>query len=562
MNRQGAKDAKKIKILAFLASWRFKTRSNGLTPGGSMRSRSLGLLALLALGCGEEADSPVLVGPVPRYADPGSLGRGGCVAGSLAGLDPSGIWHLDNQSIANPPFGSAIRYGGPGDAGVRIDGHGASTVRRSADDLFARAEYRTVTGELRIRAYNVCARGSDGSLLGRFGRCNGKECFTGTFRAVRVERIPGEVERSGIEKISEWAGDPASPWGDAITVNVRVKDGLAYLARYGDGLRIVDVSDPASPRDVGASPVALPGEGELYNDVKLVDGPGGKRYALMASNRRGVVSVNVTNPASPVEAVTFPHAPDGADAINVHTLFTEVQDGVTRAYLADLTTGGLDVYDVSDPAAPVPLGAFVHPALIEQQQGSTQPMHLAAQRAFVHDLYVEGGRATLNYWGLGLVVVDASDPANIAIVGAFDDYERRSSHSNWVTTAGGRRISVQGDEDFGAHVRIVDVDEQSGSFMSVIGELALRPEVSVHNIMALGDRAYVAYYQDGLRILDLSDPAAPRVEAYFNTWDGRNGGSFYEGAIGVDVDLTAGLIYVADTERGLLIFRQEPPAAP
>jgi hypothetical protein len=89
-----------------------------------------------------------------------------------------------------------------------------------------------------------------------------------------------------------------------------------------------------------------------------------------------------------------------------------------------------------------------------------------------------------------------------------------------------------------------------------IGELSLRPEVSVHNIMAFGDRAYVAWYQDGIRILDLSDPTTPTVAAYFNTWDGRDGNSFYEGAIGLDVDLGASLLYVADTARGLLILSE------
>ena len=37
----------------------------------------------------------------------------------------------------------------------------------------------------------------------------------------------------------------------------------------------------------------------------------------------------------------------------------------------------------------------------------------------------------------------------------------------------------------------------------------------------------------------------------------RDGNSFFEGAIGIDVDLAANLVYVADTARGLLILRIE-----
>jgi hypothetical protein len=32
--------------------------------------------------------------------------------------------------------------------------------------------------------------------------------------------------------------------------------------------------------------------------------------------------------------------------------------------------------------------------------------------------------------------------------------------------------------------------------------------------MAFGDVAYVAWYQDGVRLVDVSDPTAPRVTAY------------------------------------------------
>jgi hypothetical protein len=91
----------------------------------------------------------------------------------------------------------------------------------------------------------------------------------------------------------------------------------------------------------------------------------------------------------------------------------------------------------------------------------------------------------------------------------------------------------------------------------VIGELQLRPQVSIHNIMAFGEKAYAAHYQDGVRLFDLSDPTRPRVQAYFNTWDAETAaGGIFEGAVGLDVDLAAGLIYVADTPRGLLILRE------
>ena len=115
------------------------------------------------------------------------------------------------------------------------------------------------------------------------------------------------------------------------------------------------------------------------------------------------------------------------------------------------------------------------------------------------DLYVENGVVYLCYWAAGLVVVDTR-PATPVLVGSYADYARRTTHSVWVTTTtGGRKIAVLGDEDYTAHLRIIDVDPESPAFMTRIGELELREQISVHNIMAFGDTAYVAWYQDGVR---------------------------------------------------------------
>ena len=69
----------------------------------------------------------------------------------------------------------------------------------------------------------------------------------------------------------------------------------------------------------------------------------------------------------------------------------------------------------------------------------------------------------------------------------------------------------------------------------------------------------VSYYQDGVRVIDLADPANPRLAGYFNTWDPQADyatNAFFDGAVGIDVDLARKLIFVADG-RGLLILRDD-----
>jgi hypothetical protein len=80
--------------------------------------------------------------------------------------------------------------------------------------------------------------------------------------------------------------------------------------------------------------------------------------------------------------------------------------------------------------------------------------------------------------------------------------------------------------------------------------------------MAFGTKAYFSHYQDGIRVLDISDPTNPQQTGFFNTWDPQGPTStsaFFEGAVGIDVDLQRKLIFVADSPRGLLILQDDTP---
>lgn len=478
-------------------------------------------------------DDPTAAGP---FDAPDDFDRGGCGDdGALEDVDVCGIWNLD-MAVETYRFPGSIRVDADAD-GADLEGylysHEAFDVRHTEGDLFLRTvdEYPDGEGGMiaLTRTIDACEVSEDGVLSGHYASCWGDDCNEGTFSAHKVEPLE-EPAASGITLLGEWNGPPDAPWPgpeEALTLNVRHLGDVAYVTRH-DGLHIVDVADPAHPSELGALAVGFPDDGEYYNDVKVTEA-GDRIYALMGSNLRGVVVIDVTDAGAPAEVTAFPQVIDGA--VNVHTLFIEG----TRIYFANY---GVEVWDIADPTLPQPLGGYVHPG--ESVNG-------------VHDLYVEDSVAYLNNWDLGMVVVDLADPAAPALVGVFDDYERRTSHSSWVTEAGGRRVAVHGDEDFGAHVRMVDLDG-----LEEIGAYETRPSVSVHNILADGETAYVTYYQDGLRVLDLSDPTQPTAVAHYQTWPGPESGygqSFYEGAIGVDLDTQKGLIYLADTHRGLLILQ-------
>jgi hypothetical protein len=490
--------------------------------------------------------------PEGPLATPAELDRSLCQPGALAGFKPEGLYYITEVQHSRWTRGP-VRFSLSCEGGLAVK---LSTIASAElvgytvltdDDLFFRNERAFGGGFSLLDAYTICGVAGDGVLIGTRRRCFvgdfGQQCNDAAIRVAEFGRIPGESDAAGLELVSEWRGGD-DPWlASSFAANVRVVDGIAYIAHGRDGLYIVDVSDPTRPADLGH----YPAESDNFNDVKIADGPDGRRYALMASSAFGVIVIDVSDPRDPQMTTVF--TPSGDAGQGVHTLFVETVGGQTRAYLADGNGPVLAIYDITDPANPIRLGAYSSPNIAWG----------------FHDLFVANGRIYGNATAGGMLVIDSlDDPANPTLVGQFKMTENSDfSHSNWVTHVGDRALSVHGEEGWGASIQIVDVDEGSATFMRQIGAFALRPEVSVHNIMAFGHLAFVAYYQDGVRILDLSDPTAPKEIAHFNTWDPATApGAMFEGVAGIDVDLEAGLIYVSDTPRGLMILRMPgPPGA-
>ncbi|HSP80414.1 MAG TPA: hypothetical protein VLQ93_17920, partial [Myxococcaceae bacterium] len=159
-------------------------------------------------------------------------------------------------------------------------------------------------------------------------------------------------------------------------------------------------------------------------------------------------------------------------------------------------------------------------------------------------------------WSYGLAVVDVTDPGKPADLGRFTYPDATSRHVA-VGELGGRMVVFESGEDWGAHLRVLDVTDPA--HITQIGEYRLRPESTVSGLRLVGTKLYVAHNQDGLRVLDVSNPGEPREVGYYNTWretDEGRGQSFLEGlsAVAVPGD---GYVYGTDTSRGLLIFREQ-----
>jgi hypothetical protein len=485
--------------------------------------RRLALLLLVA-GCGDDTagSQPTTPGCV-LFDHPVAFQRtdfARATRGSLAGWNPEGRWFL-----LGAQFGpSSIHFARTGKY-VTIDRNPVFLGDAGDDELFARLEQPDPSGQPTITAFRVSNLQPDGTARVERGRCLIGKCTLCTGELVRATHNANEGEGDHISLVGQLA-DPS--WGPGYTFNVRVAGTLAYLIRQ-DGLHIIETADPAHPVELGHYKRPVLG---YSNDVKLVTA-GAKRFAVIADTPVDVV--DVTDPAAPLLAAQIPQG--------AHTVFTETRGTTTLAYFGGLD-GTCPVYDVTDPALPRLLGRWT------------------AGSRLVHDLSVAGGIAYLNAWEGGFQVVDFTAPATPRLIGTWAPTPIHTSHSNWTTTAGGRHIALHGEEGYAAKLDIVDVDPASPAFMTPIATWQTRPWISIHNLMAFGTKVYFTYYQDGVRVLDVSDALHPVPIGYYNTWDPQadyTTSGFFESAVGLDVDPARKLIFVADSPRGLLILRDDTP---
>lgn len=430
----------------------------------------------------------------------------------------------------------------------QLDGNTRFVSRRTTSKLQDGGTLNVTVG------YAGCSAQDSNHFTGCYAVCrNGAASEVGTFKAARLSPARNESEASGLSLVSESRvheqGNPNYPFG--MPVDVYVTKNHAYvvsldLAYWGEGgLTVFDVNDPSQPRLVNQ----ISSQGGYWNGVWA------KGDALYVGSRNGVVTFDITNPANPVLTPT-----QVQEAVTAHTVFVEGD----RLYAMGAPTR---IFDIANPREPKLLGRYSPPG------ADTYP------HAYVHDAFVYKGRMYSYYWSYGLQISDISGVSAEQAPVPLGSYRYAvnadgspwvnyaHSHAGAVGTFGDRLIAFEGGEDWGAHLRVLDVTDPA--HVKFLVAYRLRPEVSIHN-MVLDEakkRLYIAYYQEGVRVLDVANPEQPREIGYFNTFraeDMYRGLGFYDGAIGIRVPqvpdvsaANAGLLYAVDTSRGLLILREK-----
>lgn len=258
-----------------------------------------------------------------------------------------------------------------------------------------------------------------------------------------------------------------------------VEGDYAYIGDDWHGLRIVDISDPTTPVEVGSfvensqglrmSPYGFAMEGDI-----LYSADGGLSGESAGSRTNGLCVYDVSDPTSPREIGAYwPDEP--------WTMRNVVVVGDTTCLAAG--SGGLRVLDISDPTNPVELDGLEGPGISL-------------------DVKVSGGYAYVTEGSYGLRVIDVSTPSSIQEVATLD-----TNNAIEVAVVGDYLFIADGD----AGLQVIDGSTPTAPVKEVlVGGTGTARAIAVAN-----DYAYLAIDEHGLRVYDVSDPTAPVEVGYY-----------------------------------------------
>jgi hypothetical protein len=309
-------------------------------------------------------------------------------------------------------------------------------------------------------------------------------------------------------------------------LQLSARDGYLYVGTTepGFGTAVVDVRDPRRPVLVESLPgvaAAISPKVQTGDDLLLVNY---EKRGKDEPELRGLGIYDISAPAHPKRIGTLPMAGKG-----VHRMW---YTGGSYAYISAQAEGYrgqiMLIVDLADPSRPEIVGRWAVPGSAATEQPTSPPGQLYQ----THHPTVCNDRAYVGCWDWGAAIVDVSDVTSPTLV----------SHAGpWITADEGgathtalclpdRHLMVVTDEALLSNpkpknVRIFDISDETQPVQLAIfptpeGNHAERGRFGPHNLHenqpgAFQSDRYVAvsYFNAGIRLYDIADPAHPREVA-------------------------------------------------
>jgi hypothetical protein len=354
--------------------------------------------------------------------------------------------------------------------------------------------------------------------------------------------------------------------GHGDTMHVNVAGGFAYVGHMGGdriGTSVLDVSDPAAPRlvtQLKTPPGTHSHKVQVSGDLLLVNYERNPAEKGAATWTGGLAVFDISKPWRPEQIGFLPMPGKG-----VHRMtFWEPPYALMSGSDAGFTDQFLVIADLTDPAAPTEVGRWWLPGM--HAAAGEQPAWPAGRVWKHHHSIVRGDRAYGGWWDAGLVILDISDVSAPAQVSRLDFGADVSGTTHTALPVPGRDLLVVTDEcvtegpGMRKHIRLVDISDETapavvGQFPVPAGDYESRPGRSgPHNLHEMRPGSFsssrtihATYFNAGLRVFDVTDPAAPAEIASFVPPPSAGCASLEFNDLTVTED---GLIYVTDRAGG------------
>jgi len=240
--------------------------------------------------------------------------------------------------------------------------------------------------------------------------------------------------------------------GLANSLSMVIAGNYAYLATSYTGLLILNVSNPATPIETGSC--------VLYGSAQHVAVNGD--LAVVTVNDSMLYTVDISNHTNPVQ-VGF---------CNLHTYAHNVTIHSNYAYVVTVRDG-IKIVSIADAGNPVEVGNYPFPD-------------------YLTDIKFTNNYALVAAPDSGLLVLEASDPVSLTRIARLD-------------TIGGVKIQICGNVAYTTNVTglyILDISDPAS--ITVSGHY---PAYSAYQFAINGNRAYMTDAGFGVFVLDISNPA-------------------------------------------------------
>ncbi len=317
--------------------------------------------------------------------------------------------------------------------------------------------------------------------------------------------------------------------------------GTEYAILGGvDGTFFIDITNAANP----IVRYTVPGNNSIWREIQVWD-----HYAYVVvewlgepdSAKMGAQIIDLSPLPDSVRLVRHFRSPAGPDAYFVGGHSVHIRDGFL--YINGGTVRGTAIFDLADPENPVYRGLY-------------RPLE-SGPAPYTHDCYVRNDTLYACDIINGRVdIVDVRDktkPVRIARI-QYPDVGSWWPHNAALSQDGSYLLVT--DENVGTpgFLSIWDLMkfrqgqgniERAATYRSTFGGL-------IHNVYVKDDLAIMSYYNDGVHIVDISDPTDP---VFVGNYDNEPmTGAGFSGAWGVYPFFASGKIIISDIEDGLFVF--------